>query len=49
VVADVPGISFVGIEFLHSETSGTVTGVTRDAIHVARAVAARKSPSTAVL
>lgn len=41
VVSDVPGIFFVGLEFLYAETSATITGVTRDAIHVSKAVAAR--------
>jgi putative flavoprotein involved in K+ transport len=36
VVNDQPGLYFVGLNFLHAATSDTVTGVARDARHVAR-------------
>ena len=35
------GLYFVGLHFLSSMTSGTVTGVGRDAAHVAEAIASR--------
>lgn len=41
VAIDQPGLYFVGLHFLHAATSGTVTGVGRDAKHIARAVATR--------
>lgn len=41
VSVDQPGLFFVGLHFLHAATSATVTGVSRDAKYVARAVAAR--------
>lgn len=41
VAVDQPGLYFVGLHFLHAATSATVTGVSRDAKYVARAVSAR--------
>jgi putative flavoprotein involved in K+ transport len=41
IVASEPGLYFVGLDFLYAATSDTVTGVGRDAAHVARAIAAR--------
>lgn len=41
VVTEVPGMYFVGLHFLYSMTSATVTGVGRDAERVARAVKLR--------
>ena len=41
VVASEAGLYFVGLHFLSSMTSGTVTGVGRDAAHVAEAIASR--------
>ncbi len=44
VVAKVPGLYFVGLHFLHSMTSATVTGVGRDAEHVVKAIYSRQAP-----
>lgn len=41
IVASEPGLFFVGLEFLYSATSETVTGVQRDAKRIAKQVAAR--------
>lgn len=41
VVTEVPGLYFVGLTFLYAMTSGTITGVGRDAAHVAEAIRAR--------
>lgn len=41
VVPSQPGLYFVGLHFLYSMTSATLTGVGRDARRIARAVAAR--------
>lgn len=43
VAQDCPGLYFVGLHFQTSMTSGTVTGVTRDAKHVARQLAKRSA------
>jgi putative flavoprotein involved in K+ transport len=43
VVASEPGLYFVGLRFLYSATSDTVTGVGRDAARVAKHIAARAS------
>ena len=40
-IAREPGLYFVGLEFLYAATSGTITGVGRDAARVARAIATR--------
>ena len=42
VVAQEPGLYFIGLEFLFSATSATVTGVGRDARRVAKQIAARQ-------
>jgi putative flavoprotein involved in K+ transport len=41
VVTHEPGLYFVGLEFLHAASSGQINGVSRDAAHVAKAIAAR--------
>jgi putative flavoprotein involved in K+ transport len=38
VVADAPGLYFIGLQFLSSMTSATVTGVGRDAERIAQAI-----------
>jgi putative flavoprotein involved in K+ transport len=43
VVANVPGLYFVGLHFLYSMTSATVTGVGRDAEHVVEAIYSRQA------
>jgi putative flavoprotein involved in K+ transport len=47
VVASEPGLFFVGLQFLTSMTSATVTGVGRDAAYVAQAIASRASAGQA--
>ena len=44
VVGKVPGLYFVGLHFLYSMTSATVTGVGRDAEYVTKAIIARPVP-----
>ena len=39
IVADIPGLYFVGLHFLYSMTSATLTGVGRDAERVVKALA----------
>jgi hypothetical protein len=39
IVSLVPGLYFVGLQFLYSMTSATVHGVGRDAEHIAKAIA----------
>ena len=48
IVATEPGLYFVGLKFLYSATSDTVTGVGRDAERVAKHIASRgpKGPSS---
>lgn len=41
VVAEQPGLYFVGLQFLYSLSSGQINGVSRDAAHVARVIATR--------
>ena len=41
VVPSEPGLYFVGLDFLYAATSDTVTGVSRDAKHVVKAIASR--------
>ena len=41
IVENVPGLYFVGLHFLYSMTSATLTGVGRDALRVVHALAAR--------
>jgi putative flavoprotein involved in K+ transport len=48
IVGDVPGMYFVGLNFLHSMTSATLTGVGRDAERVVTAIAARPQPAKPV-
>jgi putative flavoprotein involved in K+ transport len=43
-VSKVPGLYFVGLHFLYSMTSATLTGVGRDAERVVKAIAARPAP-----
>jgi putative flavoprotein involved in K+ transport len=43
IVANLPGLYFVGLLFLHSVSSEMIHGVGRDAERVARAIAARRS------
>lgn len=45
IVPSQPGLYFVGLHFLYSMTSETITGVARDAKRIARHVASRR-PST---
>jgi putative flavoprotein involved in K+ transport len=42
-VQRVPGMYFVGLHFLYSMTSATVTGVGRDAARIANAINAHKA------
>jgi putative flavoprotein involved in K+ transport len=46
VVADQPGLYFVGLEFEYAMSSSMVQGVSRDAAHVARLISAAQRPST---
>jgi len=41
VVAEIPGLYFVGLKFLYSVSSEQIHGVERDAAHIADAIAAR--------
>jgi putative flavoprotein involved in K+ transport len=41
IVAKEPGLYFVGLKFQYAETSSVITGVTRDAKHVVKALAVR--------
>jgi len=43
VVAGHPGLYFVGLDFLYSATSETITGVQRDAKRIAKQAASRSS------
>jgi putative flavoprotein involved in K+ transport len=45
IVSSVPGLYFVGLQFLYSMTSATVGGVGRDAEHIAKAIASRWQPA----
>jgi len=42
VVTQQPGLYFIGLEFTYAATSATITGVGRDAKHVARHIARRR-------
>jgi putative flavoprotein involved in K+ transport len=42
-IAREPGLYFVGLEFLYSATSATISGMRRDAARIAKAVASRKT------
>jgi putative flavoprotein involved in K+ transport len=44
IVTAVPGMYFVGLHFLYSMTSATLTGVGRDAERVVKALASRRQP-----
>jgi|KBSMisStaDraftv2_1062788.scaffolds.fasta_scaffold71606_2 putative flavoprotein involved in K+ transport len=46
IVADVPGLYFVGLHFLYSMTSATLTGVGRDAERVVKALATQQQRIT---
>jgi putative flavoprotein involved in K+ transport len=46
IVAEEPGLYFIGLEFLFSATSATVTGVGRDARRIAKQLEARPRTST---
>jgi len=48
IVTSVPGMYFVGLNFLHSMTSATLTGVGRDAERVVKAIAARPQRAKSV-
>jgi len=48
VVAEAPGLYFVGLQFLTSMTSATVTGVGRDAERIANAIALQVKTSRGV-
>jgi hypothetical protein len=41
IVPKIPGLYFVGLQFLYAMTSETVSGVSRDAKRVVNAIAAR--------
>jgi putative flavoprotein involved in K+ transport len=41
IVAEVPGLYFLGLHYLYSMTSATVLGISRDAEHLARAIQSR--------
>jgi putative flavoprotein involved in K+ transport len=41
IVTDVPGLYFLGLQFLYSMTSATVHGVGRDAEHIVKVIASR--------
>ena len=45
VVADQPGLYFVGLLFLYSVSSAMIHGLARDASHVAEHIAARVAPA----
>lgn len=47
IVASQPGLYFVGLRFLYSATSDTVTGVGRDAERIARHIASRGTNGSA--
>jgi hypothetical protein len=46
IVADEPGLYFVGLAFLYAMSSGFLPGVGRDAKHVAKHIASRKQPTS---
>ena len=45
VVANEPGLYFVGLHFLFAASSGMIHGVGRDAAYIARVIAARSAAS----
>jgi putative flavoprotein involved in K+ transport len=46
VVADQPGLYFVGLHFLYAMSSGFLPGVDRDAEHIVQAILARAGPTS---
>jgi putative flavoprotein involved in K+ transport len=46
IVADEPGLYFVGLAFLYAMSSGFLPGVGRDAEHVVKHIALRKQPTS---
>jgi putative flavoprotein involved in K+ transport len=46
IVADEPGLYFVGLAFLYAMSSGFIPGVGRDAEHVVKHIASRKQPTS---
>jgi putative flavoprotein involved in K+ transport len=46
IVADEPGLYFVGLAFLYAMSSGFLPGVGRDAKHVVKHIASRKQPTS---
>jgi hypothetical protein len=46
IVADGPGLYFVGLAFLYAMSSGFLPGVGRDAEHVVKHIASRKQPTS---
>jgi hypothetical protein len=42
-VVDEPGLYFVGLFFLYAQSSSLLTGVSRDAKYIAKAIAARSA------
>ncbi|HEX3205200.1 MAG TPA: FAD-dependent oxidoreductase [Propionibacteriaceae bacterium] len=46
IVADEPGLYFVGLAFLYAMSSGFLPGVGRDAEHVVKHIASRTQPSS---
>jgi putative flavoprotein involved in K+ transport len=48
IVSGEPGLYFVGLQFLTSMTSATVTGVGRDAAYIAQAIASRRAEGEVV-
>jgi putative flavoprotein involved in K+ transport len=48
IVREVPGLYFVGLHFLYSMTSAAITGIGRDAKHVARAVQSMTAKTTTI-
>ncbi|HXY31990.1 MAG TPA: hypothetical protein VEI06_14880, partial [Gemmatimonadaceae bacterium] len=47
IVPEVPGLYFVGLHFLYSMTSATITGVSRDAERIVRAIVEQRRSSRA--
>jgi hypothetical protein len=46
IVADEPGLYFVGLAFLYAMSSGFLPGVGRDAEHVVKLIASGKQPTS---
>jgi putative flavoprotein involved in K+ transport len=49
VVASMPGLYFIGLEFLYAATSAVLPGVGRDAGYIAKHIAKRVRPGVTVL